>query len=375
MYRLLIICGTLLTLLSCGGGQSSLHNAIEVEKMEFSRYLTIAHFEDHTLVEIKDPWDSTKLLHSYALIPHESKKKSGDFGRSTVVKVPLQRAVMSNSVHTSAVVQLGAIDRIAGICEVRYIESPETKSRIQSGVIANIGEATSPNIEKIIDIRADAIVYSPFKDAGYGVVEKLRIPIIEGADYMEQHPLGRVEWVKFYGLLFGVRDKADSLFNSNRDRYLALKKITKGVENRPTVMVERRYKSQQWYVLGGNSYGATLLRDAGADYIFSYLNESGNVPLSFETVLDRCIDADFWLLKYSNNGNISYSDLAREYEPYKNFKPFKNRSIYGCNTDDKRYYEETPIHPHLLLEEYIYIFHPELLPDFKPFYFAPLIDK
>ena len=71
----------------------------------------------------------------------------------------------------------------------------------------------NPDMERIIDLHPDAILLSPFENSGgYGRIEKLNIPIIECADYMETSALGRAEWMRFYGLLFGAAPQADSLF-------------------------------------------------------------------------------------------------------------------------------------------------------------------
>ncbi len=340
--------------------------------MDYARYLRISHYDNCIGVDIINPWDTTKCLRRYALVERGESRVADIIAGRTVVEVPIERAVVYNSVHASMVDMLGAVDKVSGVCEVRYIDSQELQLRIKDGRVADIGEATAPNIERIIDISSDALLTSPFKDAGYGAVEKLGIPIIEGADYMEHHPLGRVEWIKLYGLLFGERERADSIFRSSCTEYLSLKELAATAQSKPTVLSERRYGSQ-WFVAGGQSYNATLFADAGGDYIFSQLEGGGSIPLSFESVLDSGIDADIWVLKYNSpSSDMSYGDLRGEYEPYSAFGAFKNRRVYGCNTATKRYYEDIPLSPHLLLREYIYIFHPELLPDFEPEYFYPL---
>ncbi len=340
--------------------------------MDYARYLRISHYDNCIGVDIINPWDTTKCLRRYALVERGESRVADIIAGRTVVEVPIERAVVYNSVHASMVDMLGAVDKVSGVCEVRYIDSQELQLRIKDGRVADIGEATAPNIERIIDISSDALLTSPFKDAGYGAVEKLGIPIIEGADYMEHHPLGRVEWIKLYGLLFGERERADSIFRASCTEYLSLKALAATAQSKPTVLSERRYGSQ-WFVAGGQSYNATLFVDAGGDYIFSQLEGGGSIPLSFESVLDSGIDADIWVLKYNSpSSDMSYGDLRGEYEPYSAFGAFKNRRVYGCNTATKRYYEDIPLSPHLLLREYIYIFHPELLPDFEPEYFYPL---
>jgi len=116
---------------------------------------------------------------------------------------------------------------------------------------------------------------------------------------MESLPLGRTEWIRFYGLLFGKEAMADSIFRETEDRYLELKELAKTVTNRPAVISEKKFGSS-WYMPAGDSYIAHLYTDAGADYIFKDLPGAGSTPLSFETVLDKAIHADIWLIKYNH---------------------------------------------------------------------------
>ena len=99
------------------------------------------------------------------------------------------------SVHAAIIDQLHETDKVIGVCEPRYMDTPAIQEGIQAGRIADLGEATSPNIEKMIEIGAELVIASPFQNSSYGPVEKIGIPIIEGADYMEAFPLGRTEWI------------------------------------------------------------------------------------------------------------------------------------------------------------------------------------
>ncbi len=100
-----------------------------------------------------------------------------------------------------------------------------------------------------------------------------------------------------------------------------------------------------------------LYADAGGDYVFAYVDGSGSVPLSFETVYDKAGEADIWLIKYNATTDRTYRDLQRDYAPYAGFKAFRERQVYGCNTAERPFYEETPFHPERLLEDLVKIFH------------------
>ena len=171
------------------------------------------------------------------------------------------------------------------------------------------------------------------------------------------------EWYK-RGNMFGMTMYTD-LFAGN------LKELAKTVTNRPTVISEKKFGSS-WYMPAGDSYVAHLYNDAGADYIFKDLPGAGSTPLAFETVLDKAIHANMWLIKYNQTNDMTYKDLRTEYTPYENFDAFKNRRIYTCNTGIVPYYEEFPIHPDYLLKDLVWVFHPELLPGYTPRYYRKM---
>ena len=356
-----------------GGSRTSSHSETPVDTVIF-RYaenIRILKFKNYAKVELRNPWDTLKTLHTYILTDRNNAKKS-NLPEGTIVRTPLENAIVYSSVHNSLIAEIGGIESIAGVCDIQYIKHPQIKAMYEKGVITDCGSSMSPDIEKIIDLNADAVLLSPFENSGgYGRIESIGVPIIECADYMETSPLGRAEWMKFYGLLTGREQEADSLFRSVENEYLSLKQIAKDVTNRPTVISELKYSSA-WYVPGGKSTTAKMIDNAGADYIFSYTTESGSVPMSFETVLDKGQEADFWLIKYNQKQDKTYSELKKDYSPYTNFDAWKNKRIFGCNTSYVNFYEETPFHPEALLRDLIIIFHPEIMKDEKTRYFTGL---
>lgn len=371
--RLFFLLNVMLLLLgSCNGNRVlSSHGQSITDSVYYATGYSVRHYDNYTQVDVRDPWDTTKLLQRYLLVDRNSASLPSGMPSGTVVKVPINNIIVYTSVHISIIGQLGGIERVAGVCEPRYIDSPIIQERLQRGIVADIGEATAPNVEKIIDMGAEVIIASPFKDAGFGPAEKLGIPIIQGADYMEPHPLGRAEWIRFYGMLLGQEQVADSIFHATEKEYNSLKELAAGISEKPSVLSEKRYGGQ-WFVPGGESFIGTLYNNAGGDYIFKELSGSGSIPLSFEAVLDKAIHADIWILKYNSTVDLTYDELRSEYTPYENFDAFKKRRIYGCNTGKIAYYEEVPMHPQWLLKDYIWIFHPELLSGYTPRYFTPL---
>lgn len=370
--RLLILLGFAFWMVACtpSGKQTSSKEALSSDSIQYAQGFTVQRFDTYIMVEVRDPWDSTRLLQRYLLVDR-TKSVPGGLPKGTIVKVPVKDIVIYTSVHAAIIDQLHETDKVIGVCEPRYMDTPAIQEGIQAGRIADLGEATSPNIEKMIEIGAELVIASPFQNSSYGPVEKIGIPIIEGADYMEAFPLGRTEWIRFYGLLFGKEEMADSIFKATEQAYLSLKDLTANIDNRPTVLSEKKFGSS-WYVPSGDSYMAHLIEDAGADYMFKDLPGAGSTPLAFETVFDKAIHADIWLVKYNQSSEMTYNDLRSEYTPYENFDAFKKKRIYTCNTGAVPYYEEFPIHPEYLLKDLIWIFHPELVFGYSPRYFREM---
>lgn len=365
---------TIVLLLSACGGRgktSSVTAGGDTLKLRYAANLRIVKYPDYTVAEVRNPWDTLKTLHTY-ILTDKTKPMPESLPEGTVVRIPLERILVYSVVHGSLLNELGALDNIRGVCNSEYFKLPEVQERCREGIITDCGNSMSPDIERIIELNPDGIMLSPFENnGGYGRVGKLNVPIIECADYMETSPLGRAEWMRFYGMLTGKETAADSLFGAVEREYLNVKRQAAQAKEHPTVLSDLRYGSA-WYIAGGNSTTGKLYADAGARYIFADLQNSGSVPLAFEKVFDKGGDADYWFIKYNQKIDKTYRELKQDYAPYARFKAFRERRIYGCNTGRIPYYEESPFHPEELLKDIVKILHPDLLEGYEPKYFSNL---
>lgn len=381
-YTLLTLCITLF--IACHSGTKATSPDADTLVMRHAQYLTLIAHPDYTEVQIRSPWDESKLLQTVFLQPESSEysensdntehtKKSIHSSKS-LIPLP-RRAISFTATHSNLIEELGMLDALVGVCEAEYIANPRIREALKAGRISNIGSAMTPDRERIIGLDADLILLSPYENAStYGNLESLGIPIIQCADYMETSALGRAEWIRFYGRLFGKGHEADSLFSTIEIRYYALKAFTDSLpeQQRPTVLFDTQNGSA-WYVPGGRSTMAQLIADAGGRYLFSDNAKSGSVPLSFETVLERGQQADVWFIRYNNSRQrMRLPHLGQTYQPYTLFGAYQNGNVYGCNSAELIFYEETPFHPERLLRDYIKILHPALLPSDTLRYFHKL---
>ena len=427
MNRKIYIFGALLALLvltACQGGKTTAGEAEEGDtlKMKYAKLLTIVkHGEKGTAslnndaedaeyqyaeVNVANPWKAGTLLHRYILIP---KGKEGDetvarlalqrtsgMGCTTdTVRTPVERSAVFIAPHCQLMYELGCQQAIRGVCDLDYINIPDVKKRAASAEnvssgnvsaqntsaqnpIVDCGSSMAPDIERIIALKPEAILLSPFENSGgYGKLDKLHVPIIEAADYMESSPLGRAEWMKFYGMLFGNEEgrgkreegksngisgscepKADSLFAKIEKEYLKLKAEAAGYPKGLSILTERK-TGNVWYVPGGQSTIGILLKDANARYIFEDDEHSGSLAMSPEQILAKGKQVDVWAFKYFGGAPLSQAQLLQEYDGYKALAAFNRGNIYQVDTSTVPYFELTSFHPELLLREFIILAHGE----------------
>lgn len=435
----ILLCGATAALLmaACQGGKTAAADAEAGDTLEMkcAKLLTIvkhgdgeetsdaAEGIDYQYAEaiIANPWKAGTMLHRYILIPKGEEgdktvtrlalQRTSGMGCTTdTVRTPVERSAVFIAPHCQLMYELGCQQAIRGVCDLNYINIPDVRKRAASAGKASAGNASSgkassgnasaqnsivdcgssmaPDIERIIALKPKAILVSPFENSGgYGKLDKLRIPLIEAADYMESSPLGRAEWMKFYGMLFG-KDKnisttaagkaseatagkaseatlpascelrADSLFAQIEKEYLKLKaeagKLPKGL----SILTERK-TGNVWYVPGGQSTIGILLKDANARYIFSDDKHSGSLPMSPEQILAKGNQVDVWAFKYFGGAPLSQVQLLQEYDGYKALAAFNRGNIYQVDTSTVPYFELTSFHPELLLREFIILAHGE----------------
>lgn len=360
----------LLMLMGCRSGQKGHRGNSDTFPIQYAHDFRVERTPEYTLVEVFSPWDTLQVLQRYVLVDR-TVPLPADLPAGTLVRTPLQRVAVYSSVHCSMLEELGVADRIVGVCEPNYIELDFVREGVAQGTIADLGEGASPDVEKMMIIAPEAIITAPFKNVGYGRVEKTGILLLECVDYLEATPLGRAEWIRFLALFFGKETLADSLFQRTAAVYDSLCTLITPQMNRPTVLSEMKYGAV-WYMPGGRSYVSNLFRDAGANYLWKEDQNTGSIPLSFETVFERGEQVDCWIIKYNAQQDLTYEGLQNEFEPYGHFAAFKKRNIFVCNTGKIPYYEEFPMHPDRVLRNLIWVFHPELLPDYRPRYFSKM---
>ncbi len=378
-YILLFFC--FLFFLGCktdkkrNGQVDESNNVIAVD---YAKGFSIEKFgENLTIIKITSPWPDAEAAFKYALVPKE-KMASMTLNKDeydAIVAVPVSRLVVTSTTHIPALEALGELDKLVGFPDTGYISSKSARSRIDNGLITELGNNESINTEMTIELNPDVVVGFGIdnQNRAYETLQRSNIPVVYNGDWTEKTPLGKAEWIKFFAPFFQKETTADSIFNKTKKAYEQAKKLAAEAQKRPTVLSGALYKDV-WYLPGGNSWAAQFISDANAEYLWSDTSETGSLSLGLESVLTKGQNADFWI---SPSQFTTYREMEKANAHYLRFDAFKNRNVYTFSktkgeTGGLLYYELAPQRPDLVLKDLIHIFHPELLPEHRLFFFKPL---
>jgi iron complex transport system substrate-binding protein len=331
---------------------------------------TNSHF---TKLTVKSPWEKAgNISYHYYLVSEGTRIDS----LKEAITIPVKRVICLSTTHLGFVSALGEIDKICGISGTKYVSDPELRGRIEKGEVPDVGYDQSLNYEMIVNLKPDVVFAYGVGSEVVGFVNRLKdlgIPVVLNAEYLEQSPLGKTEWIKFLAPFFGKDKMGDSIFNAVEANYLKSVQRVEKCSHHPVVMTGMPYKDQ-WWVPGGKAYLARMIKDAGADYLWKENSSDESFVVSPEQMVVEAEKADFWL----NTGFVATLDGISGFDPrYTSFKPFKEKKVYNNDLRMIRdggndFWESGVVRPDLILEDLISIFHPEITGPHQLYYYRKL---
>jgi iron complex transport system substrate-binding protein len=343
-------------------------------EIQYAKGLEIYKYKDFSIVKITNPWPESKENFTYILqekngiIPDSLKKYEQ-------ISVPIQSIVVTSTTHIPALELLEVENTLIGFPNTDYISSEKTRKLIDAGKVREVGKNESLNTEVLIDIKPDVIVSFGLNNSNPTLdnLQKSGLKVMLNGDWTEQSPLGKAEWIKFFGALYGLDAKADAIFSKIEKEYNTTLALAKKATTKPTVLCGAMYENQ-WYVPQGDSWAALFLKDAQSDYFWKDTKGTGGVNLAFEKVFETTQNADFWIAP----GNFtSLKEMTDSNPHYNQFTSFKNKKVYSYALRKGTkggivYFELSPSRPDIVLKDLIKIIHPELVPDYELFFFQKL---
>lgn len=346
----------------------------EVVPVEYAKGFEIKQFEGYKLLTVKNPWPKADKNFTYLLAEKEAKIPS-EVHYDSKITIPVKRIVVTSTTHIPALEILNEVETLVGFPGLDYISSEKTRARISKEFIKELGQNEAINTEILISLEPDLVIGFAIdaNNKTFNTIQKSGIPVLYNGDWTEESPLGKAEWIKFFGAFYNKDAQASEEFNKIKNSYLKSKELAKNAISKPTVLSGSMYKDQ-WYVPYGNSWQAQFIKDANADYIYGDTKGSGSIALSFESVLDKSKDAAYWVAP----GQFQSFQQLKETSPhYAQFKAVQDKKVFTYSnslgeTGGAIYYELAPTRPDLVLKDLISIFHPELLPEYQPTFFKVL---
>lgn len=281
------------------------------------------------------------------------------------VPIPAQRIVAFSSTHTAFLEVLGQLDAVIGLAETDFVYSPAVRERVGRGAIVEVASSEGLDPEVLLALQPDVILFSGLSSPGPALLhaQQAGIPVVVIGEWAESTPLNRAAWIHVLGALTGTHDAAARHFNAVRDRYEALAQDRRAREERPVVLAGSPFRGT-WFVPGGASYMAALLRDAGGAYPWADHPSTGSLSLDEEAVLAAAAGASVWL---TGNRWPTLADARSEAPVIAQFLSVQTGRVYQADarsvpSGGTDFFESAVVHPDRVLQDVIQILHTEESP-------------
>lgn len=365
IYRLLLV-SILFSFMAC---DSAVQTVVESNKLlgkeievDYAEGFEIVEYEKFKKLIITKSYKGNNQQFVYLLSSDSTNVPSTISGE--IIITPIKSIAALSATYIPFIRLLNQTSSIVAISGKNTIYDSTVYQLVQEGKIKDLGEPEL-NIEQTILLNPDVVMGFAIDAQGMSRLTELKRfnqRVVINAEYMEPTPLAKAEWIKVFGALYELDSLANTIFQRIEKDYLALKSLAETAELKPTVFTAVPWKGT-WYVPGGNSFQANLLKDAGANYLWYDNTEIVSLPLDFEVVLAKAINADYWL-NVSTFRSLEEMKLADE--RYTLFKAFKDKQVFNNTKTLTTYYgndywETGAARPDLILSDLIQLFHPDIL--------------
>lgn len=274
---------------------------------------------------------------------------------------PLERVAVVSTTHLPYIAMLGRADAVVGAAHLDRMVDGSWSER--QPPVVEIGTATGLDHERLVMLAPDAVLDYPF---GQGTDRTAFTgPTVVITEYLEEHPLGRAEWLRFFGVLLDRERLADSLFAAIVERYLAA--IAPPGPDAPLVFFGSNWQ-QQWFAPPAGSYMARLITDAGGRYAFADRPGTGNLALDIEAVVDLAGRADHFGQVLELHGEVDALTLAGGDERLARQRAVANGGFHA-NSARTDVFGQAVLEPDVVLRDLRAIFHPQAHSGHIPRYF------
>ncbi|MGE0588868.1 MAG: ABC transporter substrate-binding protein [Cyclobacteriaceae bacterium] len=367
MTRLLLIVVSCL-LFACS--QTPKNDSSRSNTLKYARGFRITEERGYTLVEVSNPYPQSSISLKYIVVKRGDNVPAHN-NDTEVIFAPVEKMVCTSTSHVGLLDQLGAEKALIGFPTTDLISSKKIRARVDSGLVADLGIDSEMNLELLYSLKPELVMgYSISGDmVKLSRVSDLGIPVVINAEYLEDHPLGRAEWIKFMAVFLGKEKKADSIFDEIEKEYYNARSLVGNNATKPTAISGILY-GDAWFLPGGQNYAAKMLADAGYHYLWQDDSSSDFLKLDFESVYAKGVEAEYWIGVGSFN---SLNEMKAAEQRYELFTAFKQGNVYTYDarrgpTGGSEYFELGYARPDIVLKDLIKIANPGLLPNYELYF-------
>lgn len=301
-------------------------------QLAYAKNFSIDYYEGgYKLLTIKD---GTQIL----TVP-EGKKAPDNLDESIIVmQQPVNNIYLVSSAVMDMFRELNALDTIgfsAQKAENWYVEG--AKAAMENGDILYAGKYSSPDYELLVSkkcslaIENSMILHSPEVKE---MLEDFDIPVIIEYSSYETHPLGRVEWIKFFGALTGMEEEAEKAFEKQTE---IVKHVTATKKTDKTVAFFYITSNGLVQVRQSNDYIPKMIELAGGRYIFENLGDDSKrstMNMQVEEFYNKAKDADYLIYNSTIDGGVkSVDELIEKCSVLSDFKAVKSGDVWCTEKD------------------------------------------
>lgn len=351
-------------------------NALQVKENRYAKGFEIYSSDKGTILRVKNPWQRAENVIFEYILTSNSNLNDDNVPEIRRFHVPVEKVVCLSTTFIGFIDILNREHTIKGISGAKYVTCPLLTQKINQGEVPDVGYDDNLNYELLLQIKPDVVFVYGISSSVASVIARLDemgIKSVVIAEYLEESPLAKLEWLKFIAAFYGLEQKADMIVDSVSSSYNKIAAMATKQPVKPVVLLGLPWNGT-WYVSGGKSYTAALIRDAGGEYIWNNLPYSDSRPLSIEKVFSEAYNAEFWL----NTGDANTKDdILKTDERFAGLKAFLNDALYNNNNQlnasgGNAYFEKGVVEPDIILADIVSILHPRLLPSHQKKYYRKL---
>lgn len=328
----------------------------------YANGFSIKRYKGFYLLTIEKPWLNSSESQEIFLIENELSFPS-TCQKYFNVKIPVDKVASFSTSHIPAIEILEELKSVKAFSNLNFVYNKKIKEAEKKGEIFELG--SPPSGERLVALKSDVVFsYSTSEPRVEGISQliDLKIPLVFISEFREKHPLARAEWIKVFGLFYGKLDFARKKFKEIESKYLEVTEIALKARPKRQVLVGEMIKGV-WKAPGGQSDLATLIADAGGDYIWAGEKSHSMLNLNIEKVLLDSKKAEVWL---PQNMSLDLKKLFKE-ENYHSIEKLKSIDVYNIVNrlgpdGGNDYWESALMRPDLLIQDLLKIFHPILIP-------------